>query len=593
MRSSIGFGLAVVLSLLGIQACGGSDGASGAPSTSNDADSSTDAQPEPNDAADAGQDALQDAQANDAQEAGPDGSAPDSGGDADPDAGCTGTPAQCAHEAEARTADRLGLIEDDESQLTAFLRDMPKGGDLHHHLSGAVYAETMLDWAQTEGGYCIVSSSLSLGTSCGSSTTQPIPNPGDALYDKVIGAWSMEGFVPSATQSGHDHFFATFGKYGAISGTHHGKMLADVMQRAASENELYIELMLTSNSTAQTLGQNEWSAHHDSASLTAADLPTFYGELEASSGLAGAVQAVLTDVSQSETQARQILGCDSAQPMPGCSVSTRYMTYISRSGATPGVFAQMVASYEAAIQDPRLVALNLVGPEDNTGALSRYDVEMAMLGFLYSTYRVTNLSPLHVSLHAGELAAAYMPSSYDIGTIDHVRKAVQIAHAERIGHGVDALQESDPQGLLQQLKQNNVLVEICLSSNAQILEVSGSHHPLGDFIGYGVPVALATDDQAVSRSSMAGEELRAVQDQQLGYLQLKRMARDSLEHAFVPGASLWQSPDTAVPDCDPDTTGYLGQDPPPAACAAFLATSERAKLQWELEQRFHAFEAAQ
>ena len=71
------------------------------------------------------------------------------------------------------------------------------------------------------------------------------------------------------------------------------------------------------------------------------------------------------------------------------SYYARYAVYISRSGATTGVFAQMVAAYEAAIVDPRVVALNLVGPEDNSAALSRYDIEMAMLDFLYDTYRVT------------------------------------------------------------------------------------------------------------------------------------------------------------------------------------------------------------
>ena len=57
---------------------------------------------------------------------------------------------------------------------------------------------------------------------------------------------------------------------------------------------------------------------------------------------------------------------------------------------------------------------------------------------------------------------------------------------------------------------------------------------------YDVPVALATDDEGVSRSDMTHEYLRAVQTYDfLGYKELKRMARMSLEHSFLPGSSLW------------------------------------------------------
>ena len=53
---------------------------------------------------------------------------------------------------------------------------------------------------------------------------------------------------------------------------------------------------------------------------------------------------------------------------------------------------------------------------------------------------------------------------------------------------------------------------------------------------YGVPVALSTDDAGVSRSDMTHEYLRAVQTQGLGYVDLKRMARASLEHSFLDAA---------------------------------------------------------
>ena len=62
----------------------------------------------------------------------------------------------------------------------------------------------------------------------------------------------------------------------------------------------------------------------------------------------------------------------------------------------------------------------------------------------------------------------------------------------------------------------------------------------------GVPLALATDDEGVSRSSMTGELTRAVVTQGVDYLALKAMVRNSIEHAFVPGESLWQAPGSLV-----------------------------------------------
>ncbi len=87
--------------------------------------------------------------------------------------------------------------------------------------------------------------------------------------------------------------------------------------------------------------------------------------------------------------------------------------------------------------------------------------------------------------------------------------------------------------LLREMAQRNILVEICLTSNDVILGVRGNNHPLPIYRRYNVPVALATDDEGVSRSDMAHEYLRAAETYNLSYIDLKRMARQSLEHSFV------------------------------------------------------------
>jgi hypothetical protein len=137
----------------------------------------------------------------------------------------------------------------------------------------------------------------------------------------------------------------------------------------------------------------------------------------------------------------------------------------------------------------------------------------------------------------------------------------------------------------------NVLVEICLTSNDVILGVSGARHPLPVYMQYGVPVALATDDEGVSRSDMTHEYLRAAETYGLSYAELKRMARASLEHSFIAGDSLWNPGSSAelerVAVCaDEKASG----DRVSAKCAKFLAASERARAQWKLERAFSEFE---
>ena len=76
---------------------------------------------------------------------------------------CTGTPTECAAMWEQNAATRYDGLLTDPAGLVTFLTAVPKGGDLHNHLSGAVYAETYLGWAQADGD-CINSSSYAAPT---------------------------------------------------------------------------------------------------------------------------------------------------------------------------------------------------------------------------------------------------------------------------------------------------------------------------------------------------------------------------------------------------------------------------------------------
>jgi adenosine deaminase len=178
------------------------------------------------------------------------------------------------------------------------------------------------------------------------------------------------------------------------------------------------------------------------------------------------------------------------------------------------------------------------------------------------------------------------------GLCCHIRLAVEEARAERIGHGVDVMYENRPHELLKEMARNHVMVEINLTSNDVILGVSGKDHPFPIYRQFGVPVALATDDEGVSRIDLTHEYVRAVQTYGLNYTDLKHMVRTGLEHSFLPGDSLWRIPDAftgAAAACSKDS---LGSEKPSSSCASFLKSSEKARQQWELERRFREFESS-
>ncbi|HEY7767966.1 MAG TPA: hypothetical protein VIB55_07270, partial [Longimicrobium sp.] len=200
------------------------------------------------------------------------------------------------------------------------------------------------------------------------------------------------------------------------------------------------------------------------------------------------------------------------------------------------------------------------------------------------------LRPLYprvmVSLHAGELVPDLVRND-PAGLRFHIREAVRVAGASRIGHGVDIMHEDSSAELMREMARNRVMVEINLTSNDVILGIRGAEHPLHAYMAAGVPVALSTDDEGVARSEMSMEYMKAVTDQNLGYPALKMMARTSLQYAFVEGDPLWRDLSSLTPaaPCAPSAGGMQG-----ARCRAFVRRSPRAMLQWRLEHDFARFE---
>jgi hypothetical protein len=483
-----------------------------------------------------------------------------------------------AQSAEQRTARYLDSVRKQPGLLLAFLRDLPKGGDLHNHLDGAIYAEDFIAFAASSN-LCVDRTSSRLLAppcdTCETYTSKPAARCAyidHVLYGQMIDAWSMRNWKPG-DESGHDHFFATFDKFGLAWQTHAAEGIAAATNRAGMDHLQYVEFMHTADAGGAALlaGKVDWNP--DYAKMRDALLVAGMKDVAADTG---------KRVAADDARAREILKCGTPDAAPGCNVTVRYLYQVLRGLRPEIVFAQILLGFELASSDPRFVGLNLVMPEDWYVPIHDFNQHMAMIDYLHSVY-----PKVHITLHAGELAMGLVPPE---DLTFHIRASVERGHAERIGHGASVMNEKDPIALLHEMAERNVLVEIALTSNDMILGVSGDDHPLPIYMKYGVPVALATDDEGVSRSDMTREYLRAVETYRLSYADLKRMARQSLEHSFLPGQSLWTDTKLVfrlVPAC---AGNAQGSDKPSAVCEDFLSKNERAREQWKLESEFAKFE---
>ena len=479
---------------------------------------------------------------------------------------------------EQRTARYFDSIRKQPPLLLAFLHQMPKGGDLHNHLDGAVYAEDLIDFA-ADGNLCADrTSSVLLAPPCDDSCANYTAKPAarcayrdQVLYNQLIDAWSMRNWN-TGNESGHDRFFATFDKFGLASHAHVAEAMAASTNRAGEDHLQYVEYMHTADGTAaaELAKKIEWNS----------DYPKMRDAMlaEGMKDLAGEASKQLE---ADDTHAKELMKCGTPDAAPGCTVTVRYIYQVLRGLPPRTVFAQMLLGFELASSNPKFVGLNLVMAEDWYVPMHDFNQHMAMLDYLHSVY-----PRVHISLHAGELAIGLVPPE---DLTFHIRASIDRGHAERIGHGVDVMNEKDPIALLHEMAERNILVEICLTSNDIILGVSGDDHPLLIYMKYGVPVALATDDEGVNRSDMTHEYLRAVETYHLSYADLKRMARESMEHSFLPGQSLWA--DTKlVFRLAPQCSGNAAGEEPSATCAQFLGANPRANEQWKLEAEFAKFE---
>ena len=478
---------------------------------------------------------------------------------------------------EATAMAWFDLHKEQPSQLRQFLQIMPKGADLHTHLTGAVYAETYIAIAK-DLDFCVDNASYRLHPSpCQDNGNEiPVRQISQDLYERMVDRYSTRN-LDLSSRSGHDQFFESFSFIGAVAGQRkaHPVMISEVANRAAKQNVILLELSISLEGKAlQNLSAGLGDINTDSL-----------GEIRSKllqSGIMELVNSGRANLDRAEGEYKNYMRCDKPDADQGCSVIIRYILQTNRNSSPSQVYAQLVYAFELAKADPRVVGVGFVSPEDGNTAINDYDLHMQMIGYLHKT------SPqVQITLHAGELVPGLAKPE---GLRNHISSAVQIGGANRIGHGVDLLYEDNAFNTLTYMKSHGVAAEICLTSNDIILNVRGNQSPLKTYLNAGVPVVLASDDEGVSRIDLTHEYLRAATEHKLTYAQLKQLSRNSLTWSFLSGPSIWEDPDSKkiTSSCKNDREGRKLIS---KGCQQFLNSSEKARAQWRLEEAFVEFES--
>ncbi|WP_131765348.1 adenosine deaminase [Candidatus Protofrankia californiensis] len=128
---------------------------------------------------------------------------------------------------------------------------------------------------------------------------------------------------------------------------------------------------------------------------------------------------------------------------------------------------------------------------------------------------------LHRVPHAGETTGAR--TIWD--SLEHL-------HAERIGHGIRAL---DDPALVDHLRAHHIPLEVCPTSNLRTGVVADyPDHPLPKMIELGLPVSLNSDDPPMFGTTLRGEYLHALRSLGLRRGQVIDLAAAAVEHSFAP-----------------------------------------------------------
>jgi len=423
-------------------------------------------------------------------------------------------------------ASYLEKIRNNEALLTAFFQQMPKGGDLHHHFSGSIYAEPLLERAIAENFY------LNLETLAVSKTKpengnwksfSSLKNDGKLPFyeQQIMQTWSVKdynGSVPS-----DDQFFDSFMKFEPTIQGHFAEGMLELKKRAIAENVAYIETQLSiipcdmnvSDLTDFNTKLRQAAAQKDEKAVLKL-LDELYKSLQKKDAKKYAEDFNTNFLAKLHKD----LKIDDER------FTMRYQNFVLRFMEPVDLFKNLVIAFISSNESKLTAGVNIVSPEHGENSMKDYWLHMVMFKYCHSQF-----PDVKYTLHAGELALGLVQPE-DLTW--HINDAIYIAGANRIGHGVDIAYEANSYDLLRYMAKNNIPIEINLVSNEFILKVKENRHPFTLYKEFNVPIVISTDDAGILRSNMTEQYvLLAKRYQDVSYATIKQYVYNSINYSFI------------------------------------------------------------
>ena len=418
-------------------------------------------------------------------------------------------------------------IRNNEAQLTAFFSQMPKGGDLHHHFSGSIYAEPLLQHAIKEDFYLNTetmdvrkvkenSGNWSLFSSLKANGTLNI------FKQKIMQKWSVKDYnyvdYPSDKL-----FFESFMKFEPAIKGNFGQGLLELKNRAISENVSYIETQLSTIPT--TMITDDLTSFN----IKLRKLALVKNEKAITTSLDSVFNSLLKKNAESyakDFNTNFVAKMHNDLKIDDKQFTMRYQNFVLRFMEPVDLFKNLVIAFISANNSPLVAGVNIVSPEDGETAMNDYWLHMLM--FKYCHERYPNVK---YAMHAGELTLGLvLPEDLTW----HIGAAVYTAGANRIGHGVDLAYEKDSYNLLRYMEKNSIPIEINLVSNEFILKVKEGRHPFTLYKEFGVPIVISTDDAGILRTNMTEQYvLLAKRYKEVSYSDIKQFVYNSINYSFI------------------------------------------------------------
>jgi adenosine deaminase len=430
---------------------------------------------------------------------------------------------------EEETGNYLETIRNNDAFLRKFFQGMPKGGDLHHHYSGSVYAETYLKYVENQDMW-INKETFEIYNQSPPGKERNVWSKvsslkSDGLWEnikrEIIKSWSIK-YYNNYGLSSDEHFFSTFGNFDIPKGATYKEGLLEIKERAKKENTRYIETMFNSIRFDKSF---DFEKGYDLILLNMQEVRNNHIQDTLSKLFEKYIadksyEDVVTDYNNTIKNQHEELKIDDDV------FKMRYQNYVYRITNPVNLFNLLLVSFESANKSNLIVGVNIVGCENNEIAMRDYWLHMQMFRFFHSKF-----PNVHYSLHAGELVLGLVKPE-DLTW--HIDEALFTASAQRIGHGVDIMYETNSEKILRFMQKNKIAIEINLTSNDFILGLSGNKHPVLIYDKYKVPIVICSDDAGVLRTDLTEQYVILAKNYpQISYKSIKRFVFNSIEYSFM------------------------------------------------------------